>query len=470
MNIKDVLCKFSNSRVAVVGDVMLDSYVYGSVERISPEAPVLVLKEEKIDYGLGGAANVAANISSLGGEVFLFGYVGEDKEKDLLISKVRERKINSFLFPVLEMTTKKTRYIGNGQQQVLRSDREVYAQVNGNLEEGVAKEISLVKPQIIIASDYAKGCLTENLFYQIKRFSNSRIIVDPKPKNKNNYKGNYLMTPNLKEGREMTGLEEVNEIGEKLQREFSENILLTRGKDGMSLFEGDRIVNFPTQAREVYDITGAGDTVISVMALGLAAGLSLSDSAYIANHAAGIVVGRAGAATVLPSELEQTIESENKKIKTLHALKNIREDYKRKGKKVIWTNGCFDILHAGHVNYLRKAKELGDYLFVGLNSDSSIKKLKGEDRPINNEKHRTEVLSGLSFVDYITVFDEQTVENCLKELRPDVYVKAGDYDIDKMHQGERKIIESYKGKFAFIPVVHNLSTTEIIDKIRNSPQ
>jgi D-beta-D-heptose 7-phosphate kinase / D-beta-D-heptose 1-phosphate adenosyltransferase len=234
----------------------------------------------------------------------------------------------------------------------------------------------------------------------------------------------------------------------------------------MTLFEGGNVIHIPTQAKEVYDVTGAGDSVIAAMGLGLSSGLTLTESAFLANQIAGIVVGKAGTATVSKQELEQMIESEHNKIKTLEELKEIREDYKRKGKKFSWTNGCFDLLHAGHVDYLKKASELGDYLAVGLNSDESVRGLKGKTRPIIPEKERAEVLSSLECVDGIVIFPELTAAHCLRELQPDIYVKAGDYSLDKMDQQERNIIESYGGSFKFIPITKKVSTSKIIEKIK----
>ncbi|MDD5191836.1 MAG: D-glycero-beta-D-manno-heptose 1-phosphate adenylyltransferase [Candidatus Nanoarchaeia archaeon] len=474
MDIKEILNNFSKAKIAVIGDIMLDNFIYGIVDRVSPEAPVIIVKETGSDCKLGGAANVAANISSLNGKVSLFGYTGDDEYRKILMKQFEDKNIDSFLLPVLEKTTKKTRIIGiigeDKRQQIVRIDQECYAGVTEEVEEKLAKAVCNRNPDIIIASDYAKGGLTNSLFSKIREYSNkTRIIIDPKPKNKENYYGAYLITPNTKEAREMSQLDSnnVEEIGRYLQNRFRSNILITRGKEGMSLFEGGKIIDLPTQAREVYDVTGAGDTVIAVMGLGLASGLNLEESADLANHAAGIVVGRAGTATVSASELEQTIESENKKIKSLEDLKIIREDYHKKGKKVVWTNGCFDLIHIGHIDYLKKARKLGDCLFVGLNSDNSIKKLKGEGRPINNEKHRAETLSSLEFVDYTTIFPELTSENCLRELKPDFFVKAGDYNFESMNQKERKIVENYGGKIVFIPIIYDTSTTDIINKIKN---
>ena len=466
MDFKKIIDDFPKRKILVVGDVMLDSYIYGDVERISPEAPVPVVRITKEVYELGGAANVAANISSLGGKAFLLGYVGKDNSKNILINKLNEKNVKFNLYDSLEQTIQKTRIIGNGHQ-IARIDKEGSKKVSEQNEEELANKIVLENPEIIIASDYAKGCLTNNLFSLIKKYNPTiRIIIDPKPKNKIDYKGAYLITPNLKEGKELTGLEDINEIGKELQKKYNCNVLLTLGKDGSMLFEDKNVISLPTQAKEVFDVTGAGDTLIATIGLGLGSGLNLENSIFLANHAAGIVVGKAGTATISSSELEQVIDSENKKIKSLDELIGICADYKRKGKKIAWTNGCFEILHAGHVNYLKQAKSKGDYLIVGLNSDDSVRALKGESKSIVPQEQRAEVLAGLNSVDYVTIFNEKTVSNCLGALRPDVYAKGGDYDIEKMDQDERKIIESYGGSFAFIPFVNNISTSQIIRKIQ----
>jgi D-beta-D-heptose 7-phosphate kinase / D-beta-D-heptose 1-phosphate adenosyltransferase len=464
-----ILEDFSEKKIAVIGDIMLDSYVYGTVERVSPEAPVSIFKEEKEEYSLGGAANVAANISSLNGKVYLFGYIGEDSAGKILISKIEEKKINHFLFPVLEKTTKKTRLIGNRQQQMIRIDSESYAVISEDAEERLAKEVAGKNPDIIVVSDYAKGCITSGLFSKLKNYlPNTKIIVDPRPQNKEKYKGVFLITPNLKEAREMSGMEKVEDMGKILQERYKCSILITRGKEGMSLFENDKVNSIPTKAKEVYDITGAGDTVIAVMALSLASGVNLEESSFLANHAAGIVVGKAGTASVSKNELIEGIKSESSKIKDLSELKEIREDCRKKGKKVVWTNGCFDLLHIGHIDYLKKAKKLGNCFFVGLNSDVSIKQLKGEGRPIQSEKHRAEILASLELVDYIVIFNEMSAENCLSEIKPDIFVKAGDYNLETMHQGERFVIEGYRGEIQFIPIAYDISTTQIINKIGNN--
>jgi len=466
MDLKKVIGDFPKKRIAIVGDVMLDKYVYGSVDRISPEAPVPVVKVEKEVYELGGAANVAANIVSLGGQAFLFGYVGNDSAGEKLFEKLRERNINHDLNRILDHTIQKERIIGN-DHPIARIDKESTLKLTDYDKITLGPRILKENPDIIIVSDYAKGVITNLLISEFKG-NEIKVIVDPKPKNNVDYFGAYLITPNFKEAMEMTGLKQIEDIGEKLREKYCCNILITKGKDGMTLFDEENgMINFPTQAREVYDVTGAGDSVVATLGLGLASGLNLKDSIFLANNAAGIAISKAGTAAVLKSELEQIIEKETSKVKTLDELKFIRDDLYRKNKKIVWTNGCFDILHIGHLDYLEKAKKLGDYLIVGLNSDKSVKKLKGEDRPVYPEQHRVRMLSALSCVDYVTIFNELTTENCLRELKPDVFVKGGDYDLEKMNQDERHIIENYRGNFYFIPKTNNISTTEIIKKINN---
>ncbi|MEK6820701.1 MAG: PfkB family carbohydrate kinase, partial [Nanoarchaeota archaeon] len=300
MDIKKILDNFSKIKVAVIGDVMLDRYVIGPVHRLSPEAPVPLVKQEKDFFTLGGAANTAANIESLGGKVFLFGYVAEDAEAEALREELNAKRIQHKLFSCLDCTTLKTRIIGD-KQQIVRIDREVEAKASSMLEERLLEEVFSINPDILVASDYGKGVLSTYLFSSLKERAKKRgirIIVDPRPQNKDNYREVYLVTPNLKEAEDMTGLKEPEEIGRRLQKELGSNVLLTRGPEGMSLFEGDKIVNIPTFAIEVYDVTGAGDTVVAVSALSIASGVSLEEAAILANHAAGIVVSRIGTATV----------------------------------------------------------------------------------------------------------------------------------------------------------------------------
>lgn len=460
----DILKKFSEKKVVVIGDVMLDQDIYGHVSRVSPEeesAPVL--KVDNDVFVLGGAANVASNISSLKGTVSVFGFVGNDQAGRIMKNLFEEKGITYYL-ENNSITTLKIRPKGR-TRQIMRIDYEDCSKkiFNPALKEKMQKEI--ISSDIILISDYAKGAITKDLMNFLKEYS-SKIIVNPKPENKYLYKNVFLIIPNKKEALEMSNKKDFLSAGRYLKKNLNSNVLITLAEKGMILFS-DKELEIPTQAKEVYDVTGAGDTVASTIALSLASGSSLEEAAILANHAAGIAVSKYGTYNVKLNELERVLLGEEGKLKTFSELVDIINDLKRKGKTIIWTNGCFDILHEGHINYLKKAKELGNYLIVGLNSDESVTKLKGKDRPIRPEQARAEILSALQFVDYLMIFPENSVEKYLYKLQPQIYVKAGDYNIKKMNQEERKAIESYNGKITFIPVESNISTTKIIESIKN---
>lgn len=439
---------------------MLDEYVFGKVERISPEAPIPILNVQSKKYVLGGAGNVAANISALGGYAKLMCFIGEDEDGKKIKEITEINKIK--LIPTFAKTTiKKTRIVSN-KQQIVRIDQEETSKKFFN-KDLVLKESE--NTDLIIISDYAKGAITQNLIDNLPK--NKKIIIDPKPKNKISYKGIYLITPNKKEALELSKCNDIHEAGKKLQRELKANIIITRGKEGMSIFN-DGIKDIPTYAKEVYDVSGAGDTVIATLGLCLASNANLEEAAIIANYAAGISVEKIGTATVNINELKTRIFKSDKKIKTLGELKEIVENEKIKGKKIIWTNGCFDILHKGYIKYLREAKRLGDILVIGINSDNSIKKLKGENRPVQKEEARTEIISSLEFVDYVIVFNETSPIKMLRELKPDIFAKGADYNFETINQEERKAIEECNGKIIFIPFIDGESTTNIINKMNNN--
>ncbi len=465
-----IIKKFLHQKVAVFGDVMLDEYLYGTVSRISPEAPVPILRVEKKEYFLGGAANVANNISSLGGKVHLFGLVGNDYESRLVKRMLEEKGISFSLYSCIKETIQKTRIIASNQQ-IVRVDSEEADPECSDIEKNVRAEISQINPSIMVVSDYAKGFITAGLLSLLKETATERgikLIIDPKPSHKNFYSEAYLITPNTDEALEMSGDHSIEEAGKKLRIELSSHILITKGKEGMSLFEegNDKVLHFPTQAREVYDITGAGDTVAAALSLAISSGASLKDATILANHVAGLAVEKIGTASVLKSELEEVLESENRKVRNLAQIKRIVQDYKQSGKKIVWTNGCFDLLHGGHVRYLEKARKFGDVLIVGLNSDESVRRLKGPERPILKQEERAEILSALEFVDHILIFNEENVSQHLKQIRPDVYVKGGDYDIKRIDQQEKKVLMEYQAAIEFIPFVKGYSSSDIIKKIK----
>ncbi len=463
-HLEDILNKFIGKKILIIGDVMLDEYVYGNVSRISPEAPIPVVKFNKSFFNIGGAGNIASNISALGGKAVLFGFVGDDSKAEILKNLCKERNIECF-FDKNSMTSFKQRIIGNSQQ-IVRIDKE---DTSEKIFSSETKKLILEKAkqaEIIIISDYEKGAITGDLINLLGNFK-KKIIVGPKPKNKELYKGVFLIVPNRKEAFEITGCSDIKEALHKLREEYNSNIIITLSEQGMILYSTKEI-QIPTYAKEVYDVSGASDTVLATVSMSIAAGSSLEEAAILGNHSAGIAVGKKGTYSVSLKELKDEITKEGKKIVDFEELKKIIDDAKRKGKKIAWTNGCFDILHTGHVDYLKKAKKQGDVLVVGIDSDDSVKRLKGSGRPINSESERAEIISALEFVDYIIIFPFGVVKDYLAELNPDIYVKGGDYTLDTINQEERRAVESYNGKIIIIPPVPNKSTTKTIEKIKNN--
>jgi len=476
--IKDILKNFEDKKILVIGDVMLDRYLIGDVNRINPEAPVPIVKVNEEKHVPGGAANTANNIASLGGKAYVLGVVGKDDARKLLEQQLKKTNINTEGLVVDEKkpTIQKVRVIGQSQQ-LLRIDYEepdgYNKETEKNLIDYLKKTIS--KVDVVIISDYEKGAITKTLAsitITLCKKNKKPVIVDPKPKNIQFYKDATLITPNQKEASEITKIENKLEnvvlMGEQLKKMLNSNILITKGGYGSSLIdlEGD-IIHIPTKAKEVYDVSGAGDTVVATLALAIAAGADLKYAAVLANHAAGIVVGKTGTATTTIKEIESLFEKEENKIKTLEELKEIIKDLKRKGKKIVWTNGCFDILHVGHIKYLQKAKELGNVLILGVNADDSpYFKSKGPGRPILKQDERAELLSAIGCVDYILFFSEDTPLKQITALEPDFVVKGGDYKEEDVVGYD--IMKKTGGKTVIIPLVGEFSTTNIINKILES--
>ncbi len=456
----EVLKNFPSKKVVVIGDVMLDKTIIGSVNRISPEAPVQIVNVEKELYEPGGAANVAMNVSSLGGKVSLFGFVGKDNNAEVLSKILKEKEINYF-FNENSITTLKLR-VRSGNYQLLRLDYEETSSKNFNpaILEKMTEEI--ISSDIILISDYAKGAITEGLMSFLKSF-NKKIVINPKPKNKALYNNSSLILCNEKEAFEMSSLKEVYSAGRYLKENLNSNIIITKGDKGMILFSEDEM-DIPTNVREVYDVMGAGDSVVAAISLALASGASFRDAVIIGNHAGGISVSKVGTYQVKLEELQERMSGNESKVKTFEELSDIIADLRRKGKKIVWTNGKFDILHEGHVKYLREARKLGHCLIAGLNSDLSFEMLKGR-KPINNEVSRAEILS--AHVDYILIFSEPDVLKYLNYFKPDIYAKGGDYNINTINQEERKLIESYGGRIALIESGEDTSTTKIIERIKS---
>ncbi len=481
---------FKDKTILCIGDIMLDKFVYGKVGRISPEAPVQVFEYGKTVEMLGGCGNVVANLCTLGCKTKYIGIVGRD-ENGRKISKLLS-KINSHshLLRIPDIKTiVKTRIIAN-HNHILRIDEEEQMPIIDNL---IPKFLNILEKAIkdvdmIILSDYAKGLLTEAttpLIINICNKYKKRVIIDPKGTNYKKYRGAYFVKPNLKEFEIATGdkftpleedfLEKVRIAAKKLYKETGiNNFLITLSEHGMLYVpssDDEKIIHISTKAKEVFDVSGAGDTTIATFTAALSANYSIPDAMQIANIAAGIAVSKLGTACVSDKELIQEIHNENnsfaqlKKIITIDQAKEIAKNLKDKGKVVGFTNGCFDLLHLGHLNSFIGAKNCCDYLFVGLNSDKSIKKLKGEDRPIQDEKTRSYILASLEFIDYIIIFDDDTALPLIDAIKPDVIAKEG-YKIENWPEAQ-KVIE-YGGKAVSLKRLEGFSTSNYVKKIKGN--
>lgn len=465
------------SNVLVIGDVMIDQYYCGYVNRISPESPVPVFNYKDSYYRLGGAGNVAANLVSISGKVSLMSVIGNDPYGNKLKEILKELNIN-YTFVLSDenrTTTVKTRLLAQNNQQIIRMDRENDEEIPINIQ-GILLEkltLNIGEFDVVLVSDYLKGLLTEKFLQEIIQICNDnkkKVIIDIKGDNLNKYKGAYLLKPNNKELEDilkckLSNDRELVEAAKRLKKKAdTKAILVTCGEKGMVLIdEYDNVKYIHTIAREVFDVTGAGDTVLSYLGSSIASGLSLYDAAEIANVAAGIKVGKVGTSIVEFEEIEQYFNNKPVNIKKNITLKEYLNIKNHINKIVVFTNGCFDILHVGHVRYLKQAAELGDILIVGVNSDKSIKRLKGEKRPVICEKDRVEMLANLDFIDYLITFDEDTPYELIKLIQPDLLVKGRDYKIEDVVG--KDIVEKKGGKVVLIPLVEGVSTTDIVEKI-----
>ena len=465
---------FQHAKLLVIGDVMLDRYWHGSASRVSPEAPVPVVQVANREDRPGGAGNVALNIAALGSAVRLVGVVGDDETGLELYSRLKAAGVYcDFLQSEEKPTITKLRIISQ-HQQLIRLDFEKAFEASDiiGLQD---KAKSLVDDsQVMVLSDYGKGALQDiNDLIDLGRSRNIPIIVDPKGTDFTKYRGATLITPNLTEFEAVMGgshnEEELVNKGLRLVRELNlEAILITRGEHGMTLIRPDSPeLHLPARAQEVFDVTGAGDTVISVLAASMAAGDGLADATALANLAAGLVVGKLGTAAISGPELRRAMladQNSGRGVMTAEQLQIVVQDAKAHGEKIIFTNGCFDIIHAGHVGYLAEAKRLGDRLVVGINDDDSAHRLKGEGRPINPVERRMAVLAGLEAVDWVVSFSEDTPEPLLESLQPEVLVKGGDYTMDQVVGGS--YVESYGGMVRVLEFLDNCSTSAIMEKIK----
>lgn len=464
---------FSKAYVLVIGDVMLDRYWFGDTLRISPEAPVPVVKIKQTDERPGGAGNVALNIAALDANVNLIGTTGNDEAAEILTEQLAAAGVSHDIQRLPDIPTITKLRVISRQQQLIRMDfEEKFAEFNPTKLIQLFEK-RLTSSNLVILSDYNKGTLScASELIKLCQHYNIPVLVDPKGVDFSIYRGANIITPNFKEFETIVGpCHDQTEIAEKglaLLKQFDiQAMLLTRGEHGMTLIQqkGEQI-HLPAHAREVFDVTGAGDTVIAVLGTALAANCSLAEAMHLANLAASLVVSKLGATSVSPQELQAALQDNSSLpggILTEDQLVAAISEARVKGKRIVFTNGCFDILHAGHVTYLQQAKQLGDYLIVAINDDDSVKRLKGPSRPINSKEQRMAVLSSLGVVDWVTSFADDTPERLLKKLQPDILVKGGDYSVDQVVGAD--IVHAYGGNVRVLGVIKNLSTTDIINRV-----
>lgn len=468
--------RFDTVQLLVVGDIMLDRYWHGETARISPEAPVPVVRIEQEEDRPGGAANVALNIAALGAGVRVVGLVGRDEPAAVLRRRLGAAGIHcAFVETEAEPTITKLRIVSRSQQ-LIRLDREERFGASHGV--ATAAEVESLLPQVaaVVISDYDKGTLSAcEALIAAARSAGKPVLVDPKGTDFARYRGASLLTPNMREFEAVVGrCDGEDDLVRKgialMERLELEALLVTRGEHGMTLISPDgKALHIPAQAKEIYDVTGAGDTVIATLAAAIAAGQPLAEAVALSNVAAGIVVGKLGTASVSGPELRQAVNrmrglgrgsvSEEQLLMAL-------EDARAAGEKIVFTNGCFDILHAGHVGYLTQARALGDRLVLAVNGDASVKRLKGEGRPVNTLERRMAVLAGLEAVDWVVSFDDDTPNALLRKVRPDILVKGGDYTVDGVVGGD--FVKSYGGEVKVLSHLESVSTTAIVNAIQGS--
>ncbi|CAA6800241.1 MAG: ADP-heptose synthase (EC / D-glycero-beta-D-manno-heptose 7-phosphate kinase [uncultured Sulfurovum sp.] len=469
--------KGNKPNILVVGDLMIDHYLWGKCERISPEAPVQVVAVDKETAVLGGAGNVINNLATLNANVDVMSVIGADAnaiELNRMLENINVN-INNLVVQNGRNTSKKSRIIAS-QQQVVRYDRESTEDISIESQNKIAEQFgqNIHTYDMVILSDYGKGVLTTNLtriLIDIANEHNKKVLVDPKGEDYTKYSGAYLLTPNKKEAIEASKIEIKDEASllvaiTKLKNECQLSIgLITLSEDGIAIFD-DNLRKHPTVAREVYDVTGAGDTVIASLGFSLSCGYDIDKAVKFANLAAGVVVGKIGSATATLNEIIEYESSLNKStsdshIKTLDEIELLSTELKKRGKKVVFTNGCFDILHVGHVKYLEEAKSYGDVLILGLNSDESVSRLKGPTRPVNTEDDRAYILASLEAVDYVVKFYDDTPYELIKAVAPHILVKGGDYE------GKEVVGQDIADELRLVNFVEGKSTTKTIERIKD---
>jgi D-beta-D-heptose 7-phosphate kinase/D-beta-D-heptose 1-phosphate adenosyltransferase len=473
--------QLAQARVLCIGDLMLDRFVYGHVDRVSPEAPIPVVNVERELAMLGGAGNVVRNLVALGAETCFISVIGDDpagREVTQLVGAETHLEPHLLVEP-RRRTTIKTRFVASSQQ-LLRADRETIAPITAPLRDQLLRRAAeaLSDRTVLVLSDYGKGVLGANAAEALiaaARAKGVKVVIDPKGRDYERYAGASLLTPNRRELTEAVGLptgtdEEVVDAGRALMARCAiDALLVTRSQDGMTLIERNGpAIHLAAEAREVFDVSGAGDTVIATLAAALGGGVALADACALANVAAGIVVGKVGTAVTHPAEIvtalqtQDLVQGENKVMALPTVLDQLAE-WRAQGLKIGFTNGCFDLLHPGHVSLLAQARAQCDRLVVGLNSDASIKRLKGPTRPIQAETARAVVLASLAHVDAVVIFAEDTPLSLIETVRPDVLVKGADYTLEGVVGGE--LVQGYGGRVYLAKLAPGHSTTDTIARI-----
>jgi len=464
-------------KILVIGDLMIDHYLWGECERISPEAPIPIVNIDDENTVLGGAGNVVNNLVALGAQTDILSVIGDcdiANELGTLLSNINV-STNHLVKEKGRLSSKKSRIIAS-HQQVIRYDRESDYDISEKSQQTLFDQYKKILKQydIVLLSDYGKGVLTDSLTRDLIQEANNlgiKVLVDPKGINYFKYSGAYLLTPNKKEASLATNIDIIDDSSllraiTQLKEKCSLNVsLITLSENGVAIYDNDLRVH-PTMAREVYDVTGAGDTVLATLGYALSSNYDIDQAVEFANLAAGVVVGKIGSATAsideindYKSSLHQSSSEEH--IKTLIEIEVLSTKLKDKGKKIVFTNGCFDILHAGHVRYLETAKSFGDILMVGVNSDKSVRTLKGETRPINSEQDRALLIASLEAVDYVIIFNEDTPYELIKVIKPHTLVKGGDY------AGQKVVGQDLVSELRLVNFIEGKSTTRTIEKIQS---
>lgn len=470
----------SKARVAVIGDIILDEYLSGEVSRVSPEAPVVVVRRKEAHCVPGGAANVAANVAAFGAEAILVGVIGDDTATQDLFQSLRKHgkiDLTGLVKDPGRCTTRKKRILANGQQ-IARVDYEDTHALPDDIEASIVAEASraILSSDVVVISDYGKGVLSDRVLgtlFDLARQHGKQTVVDPKRTDLTAYRGASLITPNRAELAAATGLktgtdEEVERAARAAHRASGADILLTRSEKGMSYLprRGDT-VHLPTVAREVFDVSGAGDTVIAVLSTMLAAGYAIHDAMRIANHAAGIVVGKVGTATLTRNEVAAclAVDGETRHTEGLVSWEeafDLRTRWREQGYTVGIANGCFDLLHPGHISLIRQAATACDKLIMALNTDASVRRLKGPTRPVQSEAARAEVMAAIKGVDCVVLFDQDTPLQLIEYLQPDAIVKGSDYRVDQVVGAD--LVQQRGGRVILVELTPNQSTTRLLEK------